>query len=115
MAITSQTKGLLGFALPILVIGAYSCLRDGWRELAARLLHGPLGARVAWLVDRNRWLFNWRSVVAIPLGFAVYYCRSGCRSAMTGSHQGLEWSTTKTSCDFSTPSTIAARSIYMST
>jgi 4-amino-4-deoxy-L-arabinose transferase-like glycosyltransferase len=90
MAITSQTKGLLGFALPILVIGAYSCLRDGWRELAARLLHGPLGARVAWLVDRNRWLFNWQSVVAIPLGFAVYYLPFWMSQRMTGSHKGLE-------------------------
>ena len=90
MAITSQTKGLLGFALPILVIGAYSCLRDGWRELAARLLHGPLGARVAWLVDRNRWLFNWQSVVAIPIGFAVYYLPFWMSQRMTGSHKGLE-------------------------
>ena len=33
MAVTSLTKGLLGFALPLLVIGAYSCLRDGWSQL----------------------------------------------------------------------------------
>src|SRR5260221_9464227 len=33
MAATSLTKGLLGFALPLLVIGAFSCLKDGWRAL----------------------------------------------------------------------------------
>ncbi|HXR25631.1 MAG TPA: glycosyltransferase family 39 protein, partial [Candidatus Binataceae bacterium] len=30
MAITSLTKGLLGFVLPLLVIGVYSSIADGW-------------------------------------------------------------------------------------
>src|SRR5258708_2493562 len=33
MALTSQMKGLLGFVLPIAVIGSYWVLADGWAEL----------------------------------------------------------------------------------
>ena len=33
MALTSLTKGLLGFVLPLLVIGSYSLLAGGWRQL----------------------------------------------------------------------------------
>src|SRR5271167_4529073 len=40
MAATSLTKGLLGFVLPILVIGAYSSLHDGWAQLFEEILHG---------------------------------------------------------------------------
>lgn len=90
MAITSLTKGLLGFALPLLVIGAYSCLCLGWVELGARLLRGPLGRRVGWLVERNRWLFNWQSLVAIPIAFAVYYVPFWMSHRATGSEKGLE-------------------------
>src|SRR5215813_2408465 len=42
MAATSLTKGLLGFALPLLVIGVYSCLKDGWREFAGTMRHGSI-------------------------------------------------------------------------
>ena len=38
MAATSLTKGLLGFVLPLLMIGAYSCLRDGWSQFFQEIL-----------------------------------------------------------------------------
>jgi 4-amino-4-deoxy-L-arabinose transferase-like glycosyltransferase len=73
MAITSLTKGLLGFVLPIMTIGAYCLLATGWTDLLDYLLTGPISARVRWVIDRNRWLFNWKSVIAIALGAAIYY------------------------------------------
>ena len=73
MAITSLTKGLLGFVLPILTIGVYCLLTTGWTDLLDYLLTGPISARTRWIIDRNRWLFNWKSVIAIALGAAIYY------------------------------------------
>jgi len=72
MAVTSLTKGLLGFVLPITVIGSYSCLCEGWKELYARISTGSFGQRLGWLIARNRWFFNWRSVPAIALAGLVY-------------------------------------------
>ena len=42
MAATSLTKGLLGYVLPLMVLGVYSCLADGWAELGRRLSRGPV-------------------------------------------------------------------------
>ena len=90
MAATSLTKGLLGYVLPLMVLGVYSCLADGWAELGRRLSRGPVLGRIGWLVERNRWLFNWKSLVAIPLGAAVYYVPFAISAARTGSEKGLE-------------------------
>lgn len=90
MAATSLTKGLLGFALPLLVIGVFSCLQDGWSALASHILHGPLRARLRWLVARNRWFFNWYSIPAIVLGIAVYYAPFEISSRLMGSEKGLQ-------------------------
>jgi 4-amino-4-deoxy-L-arabinose transferase-like glycosyltransferase len=73
MAITSLTKGLLGFVLPIMTIGVYCLLATGWTDLLDYLLTGPIGARIRWIIDHNRWLFNWKSVIAIALAAAIYY------------------------------------------
>jgi hypothetical protein len=73
MAITSLTKGLLGFVLPIMTIGVYCLLATGWTDLLDYLLTGPISARIRWIIDRNRWLFNWKSVIAIALAAAIYY------------------------------------------
>ncbi len=89
MAVTSQTKGLLGFALPLVVIGAYSCLSDGWHALGDNILHGPLARRIRWLIERNRWLFNWKSVAAIALAAAIYYAPFAVSAGRTGSEKGL--------------------------
>jgi 4-amino-4-deoxy-L-arabinose transferase-like glycosyltransferase len=90
MAVTSLTKGLLGFALPILVIGTFCTLSDGWAGFGAGLLTGSLTARVRWIVERNRWLFNWKSIVAIAIGGVIYYAPFEVSSHMTGSQKGLE-------------------------
>jgi 4-amino-4-deoxy-L-arabinose transferase-like glycosyltransferase len=89
MAVTSQTKGLLGFALPLVVIGTYACLSDGWRALGDGVLRGTLAQRVRWLIERNRWLFNWKSVVAIALAAAIYYAPFAMSAGRTGSEKGL--------------------------
>ena len=57
MAVTALTKGLQGFALPLLVIGVYSLIAQGWRNLAGKLLRGALKDRVAWFVAQNEWFF----------------------------------------------------------
>ncbi|MGZ6174377.1 MAG: ArnT family glycosyltransferase, partial [Candidatus Binataceae bacterium] len=90
MAATSLTKGLLGYVLPLMVLGVYSCLADGWAELGRRLSRGPVLLRIGWLIERNRWLFNWKSLIAIPLGAAVYYVPFAISAARTGSGKGLE-------------------------
>ncbi len=90
MAATSLTKGLLGYVLPLTVLGAYGCLADGWAELGRRLTRGPLAGRIGWLLERNRWLFNWKSLIAIPLSMALYYAPFAISAARTGSEKGLE-------------------------
>jgi 4-amino-4-deoxy-L-arabinose transferase-like glycosyltransferase len=89
MAITSLTKGLLGFVLPIMTIGVYCLLASGWTDLLDYLLTGPIGARTRWIIDRNRWLFNWKSVVAIALGAAIYYAPFSVSHHAEGSAKGL--------------------------
>jgi len=89
MALTSLTKGLLGFVLPIMVIGVYCCLRDGWRELVARLLHGSLARRIGWIVERNRWFFNWTTIPAAMVGLAVYAVPFAISQRLMHSDRGL--------------------------
>jgi 4-amino-4-deoxy-L-arabinose transferase-like glycosyltransferase len=65
MAITSLTKGLLGFALPFLIVGLQATFssesEDGVRSTIARLFH------------RNRWLFHRMTPLAVLLAVAVYF------------------------------------------
>ena len=90
MAATSLTKGLLGFALPLSVIGVYSCLRDGGGQFFEAIFRGPLVGCIRWLVERNRWFFNWYSVVGVALGALVYYLPFEISSRLMGSEKGLE-------------------------
>ncbi len=89
MATTSLTKGLLGFALPLLVIGVYSCLRDGWAQFFQEISRGSLADRIGRLIERNRWFFNWYTVVGIAVGGLVYYLPFEISSRMMGSQKGL--------------------------
>jgi 4-amino-4-deoxy-L-arabinose transferase-like glycosyltransferase len=89
MAATSLIKGLLGFVLPIMIIGLFCVLAEGWRELGEWLLHGPVGGRIRWLIARNRWLFNRKSLVAIPLGLAFYCWPFVVSRELAGSNQGF--------------------------
>ncbi len=83
MATTSLTKGLLGFALPVAVLGTYGT----WTGLADRTKSVSLAAAV---VGGNRWLFNRWTPAAAVLGGLVYllpFLLSGWR---TGAADGLE-------------------------
>src|SRR5205823_1008891 len=58
MALTSLTKGLLGFVVPIMILGLYATFAaPGWR--------------VVGLIERNRWFFNRLTLAAIPLAALV--------------------------------------------
>ena len=89
MALTSLMKGLLGFVLPLLVIGAYSCLADGWPELVANLLHGSIRSRLDWLIERNRWFFNHRTIIAVILAGGIYFLPFAISYANSGSTNGM--------------------------
>ncbi len=65
MAATSLTKGLLGFALPLAVLGVHT-LSLAWGD---RLEGGFLGG----LKRHGRWLLTPWSLLAVPLGVAVYF------------------------------------------
>jgi len=90
MAITSLTKGLLGFVLPIMVMGLYATLSDGWALFGEKILHGAVVDRIRWVIGRNRWLFNWRSIIAIPLGLGIYLAPFRISRAIMGSSAGLD-------------------------
>src|SRR5277367_1235083 len=89
MAATSLTKGLLGFVLPILVIGAYSSLHDGWAQLFEEISRGSFIDRIQRLIDRNRWFFNWYTVAGIAVGGFVYYLPFEISARMMGTQKGL--------------------------
>lgn len=90
MALTSLTKGLLGFVLPIMVIGLYCTLAEGWRAFGDAILHGPIGSRVRWVTVRNRWLFNWKSILAIAIAIALYSFPFWFSKQVEGSDKGLQ-------------------------
>ncbi len=88
MAITSLTKGLLGFALPLLVMGVYALLDDGWRELAGRLARPT--KLIGRLIEQNRWLFNWKTVPAVAVAGVIYYVPFAISHARTHSEAGIQ-------------------------
>ncbi len=84
MALTSLTKGLLGFVLPMLIIGVYATLCPSEEGSASSM--GNWARRFA---RRNRWFFNAISLLAIPLGLLVYLSPFLLSWVMTGSWEGL--------------------------
>jgi 4-amino-4-deoxy-L-arabinose transferase-like glycosyltransferase len=89
MAATSLTKGLLGFVLPILVIGTYSCLRHGFAQLFQEISRGSVADRLRRLIECNRWFFNWYTVAGVALAGLVYWLPFEISSRMTGTQKGL--------------------------
>lgn len=83
MALTSLTKGLLGFVLPILIIGLYSTFAPPRTTESMR-------AWIAALLPRNRWLFNRLSLLAIPLAALVYLGPFLLSIVVADSTEGLE-------------------------
>ncbi len=82
MACVSLTKGLLGFALPLVVMATYS----------AHTATVQRGERGFWrgLYSESRWLLNYWSILAIPLAVAVYALPFVISSWSTGSVEGLQ-------------------------
>ena len=89
MALTSLTKGLLGFALPLLVIGVASLVSDGWRDLAAGIFRGRWLLRVAWLKARMGWFFNWKSIIGLGVAALVYYLPFAVSGSLMKSDAGV--------------------------
>jgi len=89
MAATCLTKGLLGFALPLLVIGVYSCLRDGWSQFFQDIFNGSVPDRIRKLIERNRWFFNWYTVAGVAVGGLMYYLPFEISARMMGTQKGL--------------------------
>lgn len=79
MALTSLTKGLLGFALPILVFAAHSAL-IGYRQS-----HSWRG-----LLAGQRWLFNRWTLVALPMGLAIFAVPYAVSMSTMESSAGVE-------------------------
>jgi 4-amino-4-deoxy-L-arabinose transferase-like glycosyltransferase len=88
MSVTSLTKGLLGFVLPLLVIGSYSLLADGWRNLAQKIRHGPWKVRLGWFVTQNHWFFNYKTLFAMGVAVCVYALPFAISAALMGSNIG---------------------------
>lgn len=85
MALTSLTKGLLGFVLPLLVAVIYTTIKNGSFILSAtkpsQLFLNCL--RV------NEWLIQWRTLVALPFAVLVYLSPFLISLAWHGNGEGL--------------------------
>ncbi len=89
MAVTSLTKGLMGFALPLFVMGWYSLLEEGTAAAYARIAQGSWRARLNWFRARLEWFFNLKTPIAISAALAVYYLPFAISQNRTHSDAGL--------------------------
>ena len=72
MAATSLTKGLTGFALPLLVMTAYTLLTEGWRNLLHQVWQSSMEQKRVWLLSRCGWLFNATTLTAVIIAAFLY-------------------------------------------
>jgi len=77
LALTSLAKGLLGFVLPLLVIGVYCAFPSSTDESTAGFCR------------RQRWFLNGKTLLALPLAVAVYLLPFLISSMWHGGHSGL--------------------------
>jgi 4-amino-4-deoxy-L-arabinose transferase-like glycosyltransferase len=89
MALTSLTKGLLGFALPLLVIGMYQMLASQERKRLEEGQQPSLTLPARLVIDRNRWFFNWKTPLGIALALIVYFSPFLATSLLMGHHDGF--------------------------
>lgn len=82
MGVTSQMKGLLGFALPVAVFGVFGI----WNGLAERH-SGESWVRA--VVRGNRWFFNCWTILAVPLGVGVFLLPYAMAASGGGLGEGL--------------------------
>ncbi len=76
LALTSLTKGLLGFVLPLLLIGVYCSFPASHAR--------PVGF---W--QRQRWFLNRKTLLALPLAAGVYLLPFLISGIQHGEHSGL--------------------------
>jgi 4-amino-4-deoxy-L-arabinose transferase-like glycosyltransferase len=84
MALTSLTKGLLGFALPLLLVGLLAQFRP---SEATKSNIDAIDKRP--LLARHRWLFNRWTLLAFPLALLVYLAPF-LLSGQEGTGRGLD-------------------------
>jgi 4-amino-4-deoxy-L-arabinose transferase-like glycosyltransferase len=89
MALTSLTKGLLGFALPLLVIGAFQTLASQGCERSEQGQQPSLALPAIWIIGRNRWFFNWKTPLGIVLALVIYFSPFLVSSLLMGHHDGF--------------------------
>lgn len=89
MAATSLIKGLQGFALPLLIIGVYSLIAQGWRNVADKLLRGSFKDRLVWFVTQNDCFFNRVTLLATTIAALIYLSPFVISFVVTNSNQGL--------------------------
>ncbi len=82
MALTSLTKGLLGFVLPLAIIASYRLCTHEPTSSSARWAAGRILASQGWLCHR-------KTLLAIPVALAIYLSPFIISSVRTGSHEGL--------------------------
>ncbi|NBY03745.1 MAG: glycosyltransferase family 39 protein [Planctomycetes bacterium] len=85
MALTSLTKGLLGFALPLLVAGVYSIAQNRKMILSA----SKPSLIVVNCFKANAWLFQWRTLIALPIAILVYLAPFLISLVWFGNGEGL--------------------------
>jgi 4-amino-4-deoxy-L-arabinose transferase-like glycosyltransferase len=81
MAFTSLTKGLLGFALPVVAMGYFGTWK-AWLNRSRSTLAGEF-------VLANRWFFNRWTFVAVPLAVATYLAPFLVSQWQSGAGDGL--------------------------
>ena len=74
---------------PLLVIGVYSLIAQGWRNLADKLWNGALKDRVAWFVTQNEWFFNRMTLLAMTIAALIYLLPFAASLLVTNSNLGL--------------------------
>ncbi len=98
MAITSLTKGLLGVALPVVVMAAHG----SWVAMAeaeGETIRGRAGA----ILRRHRWLCTPWTIVAVPLAMAVYLTPFFLSVQGTDASEGLAMVWRENVCRFVSP------------
>src|SRR5262249_3276747 len=90
MALTSLTKGLLGFAIPLLVVGAMQTITASReRERPEQVFLQSIMLLTRRLIVRNRWFFNWKTPLGIIVALVVYLSPFVISSLQMGQDDGL--------------------------